>query len=106
MAIAATIIFPIFILVFLGLPVLLQIFLSKQENPKLGRIPGTVYLIFAVLMLIGAILNPDSMSGFFLLTFYFAIYSMILLVIHTILRRKYKSKRRNSEIDKTNILDL
>lgn len=94
------------LLIFIVLPIVFQVFLSKRENSKLGRIPSIVYLIFSVLSLVATLFHPDSMSGGLLLTMYFGLFSIILLILNSVFRRETGNRRRNSEIDKTNILDL
>jgi len=89
--------------------IVLQVFLSKKENRRLGLILPGVYLALSIIFVLLFLLNLISTSlwatlGSALLVFIICnIPTAILLVIHYALGASRKNKK---EIDKMNIQDL
>lgn len=89
--------------------IVLQVYLSKKENRRLGLILPGVYLALSIVIVLLFLLNLISTSiaatlGSALLAFIICnIPTAILLVIYYVIRAPRKNKK---EIDKMNIQDL
>lgn len=95
-------------LLLLGLPILLQIYLSKKKNKYLGLILPSLSFIFSLIVLANYVVPNGLKIGPLFISvlgiFLFAnTFTVIYLVIYFIFKHKNNS---SSEIDKMNIKDL
>lgn len=100
--------FLLFLILILGLPVVLQIWLSKRE----GKIPGLILpilnLLFSILVTVGRIvyevdLGAADVVSFFLTLAMLNIPTVIYLCIYFACRERFSQK---PQIDKMNLQDL
>ncbi|MGH4118481.1 hypothetical protein [Clostridium sp.] len=89
-------------------PVILQIFLSKKENKRLGLILPMISFLFSIMILImlplmGGLSIVEKIVHVLVTLFVSNIPTIILLAIYFACREKFK---KSKEIDKMNIQDL
>jgi hypothetical protein len=98
----------LFLIIFLGGIIIMQVFLSKRENKWLGLILPIISIMFSILTVLGLAFygNQSTAEIIFQLIMVFLlsnIPTIILLAIYFACREKFK---KNRELDKMNIQDL
>ena len=107
--------YPVFHCTFVIGIIILQIFLAKKENKKMGLILPIIAFCYSVIMIIYGISNsiipadmflrdgPDIVRFFLFRFLNRNILTVILLAIYVFFRKKHK---KQSDLDKMNIQDL
>lgn len=94
---------PVYLLLFVVLPIALQIWLSSRRSRYLGLVLPVLFFLISVVFSLYPIFFGDKMLSLLL----FNIPTVISLFIYIACRESIKKNaRKNSEMDKTNILDL
>jgi hypothetical protein len=98
----------LFLIIFLGGIIIMQVFLSRRENKWLGLILPIISIMFSILTVLGLAFygNQSTAEIIFQLIMVFLlsnIPTIILLAIYFACREKFK---KNRELDKMNIQDL
>jgi predicted RND superfamily exporter protein len=98
----------LFLIIFLGGIIILNVFLSKRENKWLGLILPIISIMFSIITVLGLAFygNQSTAEIIFQLIMVFLlsnIPTIILLAIYFACREKFK---KNRELDKMNIQDL
>lgn len=94
-------------LLLLILPFFLQIYLSKRENPFLGLVLPILCVLFSVMIVLGSYMYNGEALSVVAPMILFNIPTVIHLTIYAACRESVrKNARKNSEMDKSNILDL
>ncbi len=97
----------IYIIIFIGL-IILQVFLSRAKNKRLGLILPILSAIPGFIVSFAMLFNPEiALIALLLLFFATEIPALIFLAIYYIVRSKDKVKETaQSELEKMNIQDL
>lgn len=100
---------PIISIAFIVGIIMLQIFLSKQENKLLGLILPIINIIFSIIAALGSAFYENTLITGIIITHNIIVFltynisTIILIVIYFVCRKKLK---KNKELDKMNIQDL
>lgn len=95
-----------FLLIFIVVPIILQVFLSKQNSKWPGLVLPGITFIFSLISILNINSFENGMDTVFLILTTFLLTNIPTIILITIYLSIRKSRKKLSEIEKMNIKDL